>query len=209
MNQGRTWGDGALSSALLLFLTATGLAVAYLPFSGASRTAVLAHVVVGLVALPPLLSYLLRHARAYWEHPLTHYKVTGWVGLAVLALRVQRTGGGATLRAFGRHLAAGSAILGIGWGAWGLFERSPTWDNSFPEGYGMPHGEDRPFAPSLATTESGGTMDPRSRAPRGAASKAAMCRSTRSGNRRPTDMPRWIPVSRSSRRPTSRATPPT
>jgi len=34
--------------------------------------------------------------------------------------------------------------------------------NNFPEGYSYVYGEDRPFAPSLATTESGGAFDPRS-----------------------------------------------
>jgi len=34
--------------------------------------------------------------------------------------------------------------------------------NEFPEGYNLLYGEDRPFAPSLARTASGGAMDPRS-----------------------------------------------
>jgi hypothetical protein len=34
-----------------------------------------------------------------------------------------------------------------------------TYDNEFPEGYNFLYGEDRPFAPSLATTTSGGAFD--------------------------------------------------
>ncbi len=211
MKQGRTWADSGLSSILLTFLTVTGLAVAYLPFSGMSQTAVLAHVVLGVLGLWPIVAYLLRHARAYWEHPLTHYKVSGWVmlgllaglvvsgavltweaaaelrigytwravhlwatwalvaaaggHLGVLAVRAVRAGGGQVIRGYGRTLGLGSLMLTVAWGAWSGWEArtgQATWDNSFPEGYGMPYGDERPFAPSLATTASGGAMDSRS-----------------------------------------------
>jgi len=36
----------------------------------------------------------------------------------------------------------------------------PTYDNTFPEDYNFLYGEDRPFAPSLALTDSGGAFDP-------------------------------------------------
>ncbi|MEX0769592.1 MAG: multiheme c-type cytochrome [Balneolaceae bacterium] len=36
---------------------------------------------------------------------------------------------------------------------------SPELDNSFPEGYEFPHGDENPFAPSLARTSTGGAMD--------------------------------------------------
>ena len=37
-----------------------------------------------------------------------------------------------------------------------------AWSNEFPAEYSWKYGEDRPFAPSLATTSSGGAYDPRS-----------------------------------------------
>ena len=36
----------------------------------------------------------------------------------------------------------------------------PTYDNTFPEDYSSLYGEDRPFAPSLALTSTGGAFDP-------------------------------------------------
>lgn len=36
----------------------------------------------------------------------------------------------------------------------------PVLDNQFPEGYQFPHGRDSAFAPSLATTATGGALDP-------------------------------------------------
>ncbi|RLA27363.1 MAG: hypothetical protein DRR15_18615, partial [Gammaproteobacteria bacterium] len=38
----------------------------------------------------------------------------------------------------------------------------PPYANEFPDDYTFPYGEDRPFAPSLAKTDTGGPFDPRS-----------------------------------------------
>ncbi|MDH3284980.1 MAG: multiheme c-type cytochrome, partial [Acidobacteriota bacterium] len=43
-----------------------------------------------------------------------------------------------------------------------VFYSGEKYDNRFPEGYAYPYGDDRPFAPSLATTVTGGALDPRS-----------------------------------------------
>ncbi len=47
--------------------------------------------------------------------------------------------------------------VGLGW----IYSGS-DYDNSFPEDYNYLYGDDRPFAPSLAVTETGGAFDPES-----------------------------------------------
>jgi len=46
--------------------------------------------------------------------------------------------------------------------AWSVFYDPVAWKNQFPEDYSYFYGEDRPFAPSLATTQTGGAFDPES-----------------------------------------------
>jgi len=46
--------------------------------------------------------------------------------------------------------------------AWALFYNPINWNNSFPEGYSYYYGEDKPFAPSLAQTNTGEAFDPES-----------------------------------------------
>ena len=41
-----------------------------------------------------------------------------------------------------------------------LLYQPPELQSTFPDGYSYPHGEDNPFAPSLARTENGGVIDP-------------------------------------------------
>ena len=51
-------------------------------------------------------------------------------------------------------------VAGCGaWAAWTAADGEPVYTNAFPEGYGTPYGADRPFAPSLANTETGGAFD--------------------------------------------------
>jgi hypothetical protein len=47
-------------------------------------------------------------------------------------------------------------------GLWTIIYKPIIWKNQFPEDYSYLYGEDRPFAPSLATTDSEGAFDPRS-----------------------------------------------
>jgi hypothetical protein len=85
-NQGWASALAKLASGALLFLTLTGLSVWLLPFSLFNQHAVLAHTVLGLVALPPLALYLTRHVRAYGSIPLSHPKLTGWLAGILLAI---------------------------------------------------------------------------------------------------------------------------
>jgi hypothetical protein len=65
---------------------------------------------------------------------------------------------GAVLRRTAWATVAMASIVLVAWVAW----PGDPWENSFPGGYSYPYGVDRPFAPSLAKTESGGAYDPRS-----------------------------------------------
>lgn len=59
--------------------------------------------------------------------------------------------------------ATGVAILGtVLLGAGSLLYSGTRYVNTFPEGYEFPFGKDRPFAPSLAQTSTGGAFDARS-----------------------------------------------
>lgn len=53
--------------------------------------------------------------------------------------------------------AVGLLLISIWW----LAIDRVTYNNELPENYVLVYGEDRPFAPSLATTTTGGAMDPR------------------------------------------------
>jgi len=64
----------------------------------------------------------------------------------------------AAMRRAGAALAFMAALIGV---CWALYP-GETMRNSFPEDYSFRYGENRPFAPSLARTESGGAYDPRS-----------------------------------------------
>ncbi|HLF35473.1 MAG TPA: cytochrome b/b6 domain-containing protein [Cyclobacteriaceae bacterium] len=55
-----------------------------------------------------------------------------------------------------------SVFLFFGAGLWSLLYIPDKWENEFPEDYSYLYGEDRPFAPSLAKTKTGGAFDPRS-----------------------------------------------
>jgi hypothetical protein len=205
-----------LVTGLLLFLTATGLSLTFLPFSPFNQHAVLTHTLVGLVFVPLFAAFLVRHVRAWWDTPLTHIKFTGWlsglVALVCVASGLVLTSEGVFGRSityawrmvhivstFGLilflvpHLSAivarewkkrsdpgslevvsgirGHARLATGvlvvtlvaTGALGFAVRPPQLDNSFPADYELnPYGDAGPFAPSLATTSTGGAFDPRS-----------------------------------------------
>ena len=79
------WRDagGRWVTGLTLFLTVTGLAIFGLPFGVFNQHGVLLHTAVGLVFLLPLCWYLVRHVAAYWEFPLTHIKVSGYLAGAM------------------------------------------------------------------------------------------------------------------------------
>jgi hypothetical protein len=64
-------------------------------------------------------------------------------------------------RTLARAAAGCTALLATGLLLW-LAYPGETLVDRFPEGYSFKQGRDRPFAPSLATTASGGAYDPRS-----------------------------------------------
>jgi hypothetical protein len=63
---------------------------------------------------------------------------------------------------YGWQLLVVIIILFAGTAVWNLTYESVNWNNEFPEDYSYVYGEDRPFAPSLANTATGGAYDTRS-----------------------------------------------
>jgi cytochrome c554/c'-like protein len=84
------WRDsaGRWTAGWVLFLTVTGLSVHLTSFSVFNQHALLWHTALGLLLLPPVLIYLVRHVRAYWHFPTTHVKFSGWTSGAALAVCV-------------------------------------------------------------------------------------------------------------------------
>ena len=204
----------ALTLAWLLFETVSGLLVYFLPFSVPAQWIVLSHTAIGLVMLPPVLYYLVRHLVEYWPRPSSPIKAMGYLAtlsalvaiasgvvltaqslwgrrisyswdavhliatfavpafvlphVVVILLRdrslTRRPEGLAlgaaqrrALRATGALLLAFGGLTLLGWAAY----RGEVFDHRFPADYATPYGADRPFAPSLARTETGGAYDPR------------------------------------------------
>ncbi len=86
----RGWNDrlaGAVSG-LSLFLTISGLTIFLLPFSVFNQHSVVLHTVGGLLFLPPLVLFSVRHLRVYWKYPLTQVKFAGWIAGAMMLLCV-------------------------------------------------------------------------------------------------------------------------
>jgi hypothetical protein len=88
------------------------------------------------------------------------------VVLMVRAFRSRASVAGAQVHAATTQFARGTTwvtLAGFGVLAVAAFIHRPVeLVNEFPEDYGYLYGEDRPFAPSLATTTTGGAFDPRS-----------------------------------------------
>jgi hypothetical protein len=79
--------------------------------------------------------------------------------VGLLLLRARRTGLGQGARRYVLVSTAITAGLGLAWAAWSVLERPAAFKNELPADYSMPYGDDRPFAPSLARTASGGAYD--------------------------------------------------
>jgi hypothetical protein len=203
-------------SGLLVFETATGLAIYLLPFSVSSQMTVLFHTVAGIAFVTPFLWYQLRHWRAYRSIRLSHVVLTGyfamtaavalvvsgavltvqalagtridrgwdWVHLVAtfalvasaiphvltLVVRARRvepsTAPARPIRSATRRFGLGTAYVAILCVlpvlVATLVYRPPRLRNELPKDYSYAFGAGRPFAPSLATTASGGAYDPRS-----------------------------------------------
>ena len=203
-------------SGLLVFETATGLAIYFLPFSVPSQMTVLFHTAAGILFVLPFVGYQLRHWRNYRSIRLSHVVLTGYfamtasVALVVsgivlsvqalagsrigrgwdlahiiatfallasamphvvsLLIRARRSGtsaaGSHPLMAATRRFGSGTAYVALGCVLPMLVAtvayRPPRLVNELPRDYSYVFGSGRPFAPSLATTASGGAYDARS-----------------------------------------------
>ncbi len=213
----REWNHVLLRfvTGILLFETITGFAIYLLPFSIVNQVSVILHTIIGLVLVIPFSYYMVRHWSIYRSMPMTHYKFTGYMLMAVslllvisgvvltwqgaFQLKISKTWdvlhiiGTFLLVAFmlphvvlvmvrnfqardnisfvpiikaqWKYLVVSGAIclaLFIITGLWTLLYEPVLWKNEFPQDYSYLYGEDRPFAPSLAKTETGKALDPRS-----------------------------------------------
>jgi hypothetical protein len=86
--RGRGWTErvAVATSACLAFLTLSGLSVWLLPFSVTNQVLVFLHTAVGLAVAIPMTLYLWRHWRAYRANQMTHLKLSGYLGIALLAV---------------------------------------------------------------------------------------------------------------------------
>ncbi|MFT5090001.1 MAG: hypothetical protein ACI906_000715 [Candidatus Latescibacterota bacterium] len=87
--------------------------------------------------------------------------------VVALLLRDRRSGASqAPVLAAERSFGLGTALYTLGGlvliAAWTLAYDKVEWTNEFPPDYDLQYGNERPFAPSLATTASGGAYDGRS-----------------------------------------------
>jgi hypothetical protein len=189
----------------LLFLTVTGLAIAYAPFHATMQWGVLIHTAIGILALLPLFWYTVQHWGDYKRYNLSDALLLGYVSAIALVLCLV-SGVVVTWQGlFGLRMAplwrsihlystwvtlltglphviivwartrtreprpeAGSMVWrSIGGTVVGLLVIAglatlyggDTYTNEFPEDYSYVYGEDRPFAPSLAVTTTGGAFD--------------------------------------------------
>lgn len=201
-----------ITAGFLAFATLSGLAIWLLPFSEPLQAAVLLHTLLGIVFLVPCLWYTIRHLARYWNSPMSHIQVLGYVGGAAVLLCLVSGGVVTWDGAFGRKLSYGwdavhivttFAILGFVathvWLSFSLARKKAATastvtslaaayfgkaamlfaavcvavvglaayayiparlNNAFPADYSFKYGKDRPFAPSLARTTTGGAMDP-------------------------------------------------
>lgn len=199
------------TAGFLAFETLSGLSIWLLPFSVTNQVLVLLHTGVGLIYLIPCSYYLTRHWLNYRKKLLTHVKLLGYLGTAVLIVcgisglvltwqalftarisyawdlihllstfaviafviphiviillnlaRAEKLGPVVrAARAYGAGALGVTVVLfGLTFLAVYAYDPVPL-KTDFDPDYSFKYGEDRPFAPSLATTESGGVMDSR------------------------------------------------
>jgi hypothetical protein len=74
------------ASAFLLFLTLSGLSIWLLPFSVPNQVLVFLHTLAGIVFLIPFTWYAVEHWLDYRTHQMTHLKLLGYLGVAVVAV---------------------------------------------------------------------------------------------------------------------------
>jgi hypothetical protein len=196
-----TW----LSIVGLVFLTVTGLVIAYAPFHASVEWSVLVHTVVGLLVLLPILWYSWLHWADYKRYNLSDAVLLGYVGVAAVlvclvsgvavtwqglfGLRMSPLWRNVHLYSTWAALITTVPHIILVWvrsrtkeprpAAAPLVRRSlfgtvlglvvialltaaypgQKYTNEFPEDYSYLYGDDRPFAPSLAVTTTGGAFD--------------------------------------------------
>jgi Cytochrome c554 and c-prime len=74
------------AAGYLAFEALSGLVILFLPFGISTQVAVLLHTVIGVVFLIPCCWYLLRHLAEYWQSPISHIVVLGYLAGATVLL---------------------------------------------------------------------------------------------------------------------------
>ncbi|HEY7509285.1 MAG TPA: hypothetical protein VIG50_03485, partial [Vicinamibacteria bacterium] len=130
---------GYLGVAALLVCLASGLVVTWQAAFGVKTSWAWrqVHLVSTLVSLVGLLPHVVIALLRLWH-----------------ALPLART---FTVQAVAAAALAGATVFPLA----GLYS-GPAYDNRFPPDYNFLYGKDRPFAPSLARTDTGGAFDARS-----------------------------------------------
>jgi len=169
-------------AALLLLETVTGLSIFLLPFSIPNQVAVLVHTIAGVLLLLPFAWYQFRHWKRYvrfanrisytWDlvHIVSTFALIASVGPHVVSLLVRGFRAGKTESAQSLRAAQSGYALRISMLAAAMVGvvlalsavHTPI-DLSYelPDDYSYLYGPDRPFAPSLASTITGGPFDER------------------------------------------------
>jgi hypothetical protein len=166
-------------AGLLVFETLTGLFIWLLPFSVTNQVNVIMHTLIGLVFLVPFAWYQIRHWLIYRATKLNHYKLTGYFALAATLVAIA-SGIVLTFQAaFANrisytwdliHIISTFALLAsvvphvIAIVVRNLKARQLETANVrvAEKRFGWGTVIDRPFAPSLASTSTGGAFDSRS-----------------------------------------------
>ncbi len=136
-----------------------------------AMVAALVLIVTGLV-LTWQAAFTARISRG-WDlaHILATFALIGAVlphvlTLAIRAVRTRATEAGGLITAAARTMGRRTALVTVALFALvagiSLSARPADFDNRFPDGYSYAFGPDRPFAPSLARTSTGGAFDSRS-----------------------------------------------
>ena len=74
------------AAGYLAFEALSGLVILFLPFGISTQVAVLLHTVIGVVFLIPCCWYLLRHLAEYWQSPISHIVVLGYLAGATVLI---------------------------------------------------------------------------------------------------------------------------
>ncbi len=139
---------GYLASAATLIAIVSGLILTWQ--SVFARRIDYAWDTVHIVSTFALIAFTMPHLVVLMLRDRSYDFRAESAGLLTAQRRALRQTGWGTLAMF--------AFVGVAWIVW----PGESMINEFPADYTFPYGEDRPFAPSLARTASGGAYDPRS-----------------------------------------------